>query len=155
MKRSPELIPLSHDHHQALFIAHRLVRGDDSDATRAALGEYWADHGREHFRIEEEILLPAWLDADPDADVDAAERILSEHLEIRRRLAALDRDELDVHGLIELGGLLQAHIRYEERELFPRIESRLSGTTLTALGEKIATAGEDRVGNRQPKRPAT
>ena len=138
MKRSSELTPLSHDHHQALFTAHRLTRADAGAA--AGFLAYWREHGSEHFRIEEEILLPAWLDADRDADVAMATRVLAEHLEIRRLVRALRRDELDAADLGELGALVQRHVRFEERELFPLIESGLSQAAIARLGEEIAAA---------------
>jgi len=142
MKRSPELSPLSHDHHKALAIALRLRRAEDADAskTASAFFEYWQGHGADHFRIEEEILLPGWVDGDATADRTLAGRVADEHLEIRiavRRLEGVDpsRDELQ-----ELGGLLERHVRFEERELFPQIEAGLDARTIAALGERIECA---------------
>lgn len=139
MKRSPELTPLSHDHHQALFTAHQLAHAEDATAA-AGFRTYWAEHGSRHFRIEEEILLPAWFDADPRADVAMATRVLTEHLGIRKAVRALERDEASVDELVELGTLMQRHVRFEEREVFPLIESRLSDATIATLGEEIAKA---------------
>ena len=67
MKRSDELAPLSRDHHQALFVAMKLKRAE-ADGAEAFLG-FIAAHGGDHFRIEEEILLPAWIASDPGARV--------------------------------------------------------------------------------------
>ena len=64
MKRSDELAPLSRDHHQALFVAMKLKRAE-ADGAEAFLG-FIAAHGGDHFRIEEEILLPAWIASDPE-----------------------------------------------------------------------------------------
>jgi len=36
-----------------------------------------------------------------------------------------------------LGALLSAHVRYEERELFPLLEERLSREDLAALGRAL------------------
>jgi hypothetical protein len=59
MKRSEALAPLSRQHHQGLFVALKLKRADSSGAVEAgrAFLEFWKGEGREHFRIEEEVLL--------------------------------------------------------------------------------------------------
>ena len=142
MKRSAELTPLSHDHHQALFTAHRLARAEDVTVASDFLA-WWRGHGSRHFRIEEEILLPAWRDADPGAEIALAIRVLTEHLEIRRAVRLLERVGLSVNELIALGDLMQRHVRFEERELFPLIESRLSEMAISALGQEIAEAEGD------------
>ena len=40
----------------------------------------------------------------------------------------------------ELGELLNAHVRFEERNLFPLLEERLSGPDLAELGRAIDAA---------------
>ena len=144
MKRSAELKPLSHDHHQALFVAMQLKRASPEDGPFAfqAFADFVEETGDRHFRIEEEILLPAWLahvgaGAEPRA---LAARVAAEHLEIRasaRRLAATGPapDELR-----ELGDLLERHVRFEERELFPLIEGSLDEAATHDLGLEIAAA---------------
>ena len=56
MKRSQALTPLSHDHHQGLFVAMQLKRAVDDSAAQAFLG-FIDGHGGTHFRIEEDVLL--------------------------------------------------------------------------------------------------
>lgn len=138
MKRSPELTPLSHDHHQALFVAIELKRGEDPAAAAEAFLEFWRSHGREHFRIEEELLLPAWLEGDGTADRALASRVLDEHLRIRCLARRLERETLSVAELRELGATLERHVRFEERELFPLIEAGLDAEAIARLGAEIA-----------------
>lgn len=142
MKRSPELSPLSHDHHKALAIAQRLRRSEDADVskTAAAFFDYWRDHGVHHFRIEEEILLPGWVGGDPTADRRLPARVADEHLEIRILVCLIEAGEPSRCALRELGGLLERHVRFEERELFPQIEAGLDARTIVALGERIECA---------------
>jgi hypothetical protein len=143
VKRAEALTPLSHDHHQALFVALQLKRADDV-AAGAAFADFIEGKGAEHFREEETILLPGWAAADPEADLAMAARALAEHVELRaagRRIAA---GELDVEALHVVGSLLEAHVRFEERELFPLIEERLDESSMRALGEEIAAAHEMR-----------
>jgi hemerythrin-like domain-containing protein len=145
VKRSAELTPLSHDHHQALFVAQRLKRAEDAGEARNRFLDFWRSHGRDHFVIEEEILLPAWTIASGDADRAQAARVAAEHLEIRRAARALERELPDLEALRELGELLERHVRFEERELFPAIEAQLDAEQLAELGTEIerAEGGED------------
>lgn len=144
MKRSPELTPLSHDHHQALFVAQRLKRTDDADDARERFLAFWRSHGRGHFAIEEDILLPGWVESDPGADREAAARLAAEHLEIRGEARRLEHGtEFELERFHALGSLLEAHVRFEERELFPAIEAALDAEAIARLGEEIASAEAD------------
>jgi hemerythrin-like domain-containing protein len=141
VKRSPALAPLSRDHHQALSAALRLRRATDADLDDAvgAFARFWDEHGRRHFAIEEELLVPALAD---DADWrSGTERMVGEHEEIRRGVAALTAGtpgRLAVaHGV---GALLDRHVRFEERELFVLLEERLPGPALDRLGAAIEAA---------------
>lgn len=141
MKRSRELTPLSHDHHQALFVAQRLKRADDADDARERFLGFWRSHGRGHFAIEEDTLLPGWVSDDADADRNAAARLAAEHLEIRSEARRLKRGgAVELEELHRLGALLESHVRFEERELFPAIESGLGADAIARLGEEIAAA---------------
>ncbi|MGC8783395.1 MAG: hypothetical protein ACP5RN_03270 [Armatimonadota bacterium] len=42
-----------------------------------------------------------------------------------------------MHLLTETASLLERHIRFEEREMFPRLESLLSKEALQELGEML------------------
>jgi hypothetical protein len=139
MKRDPALVSLSHDHHQALFVAQRLRRATDATAAeaRAALADYWEGHGREHFRQEEEVLLPAYAaHADPHGPLVA--RALCDHVAIRQRVGAVAGGaDAPLDALHELGEMLAAHVRLEERELFPLIEAALPPDELAAVAEAL------------------
>jgi hemerythrin-like domain-containing protein len=143
VKRSEELTPLSRDHHQALFVALQLRRAEDLEGAREAFLPFWEEKGAEHFRIEEEVLLPGWIDRCPDAAREPAGRLCAEHLEIRvaaRRLAA---GALSLEQARALGERLDEHVRFEERELFPRIEADLTAELLAELGEELDAAEGD------------
>ena len=130
--------PLSHAHHQALFIAKRLR--DEREGAREAFVAFWLEQGQPHFRIEEEVLLPGSGLAGPGSDDDVA-RMLDEHLEIRRRARRAVEGEASGDELHQLGVLLTAHVRFEERELFPRIEFELGEQGLEVLAARLAEAG--------------
>jgi hypothetical protein len=137
MKRSESLKGLSHEHHHALFIAKRLR--DEGGAALEAFLEFWRTEGRIHFWIEEDVLLPGSGLAGPGEDPEVA-RLLDDHLAIRRRVASLLEGEASDEALAELGQALTDHVRFEERELFPRIEAALPPDELERLGAKLAEA---------------
>jgi hemerythrin-like domain-containing protein len=141
MKRSEALTPLSHDHHKGLFVAMQLKRAVDAQAAQAFL-DFIDGHGGVHFRVEEDLLLPGWIAADAKADVEMARRVLAEHLAFRASARRLRSRQCTVEELHELGAALDRHIRFEERELFPRIERSLSAETMTALAAEIDQAEE-------------
>lgn len=137
MKRHPALAELSRDHHQALVVAQRLKRADAEsvEEARAAFFEFWKREGADHFREEEEILLPAVARfTDPHQVVIA--RVLTEHVAIRSRAGEV-AEGADVEALRALGGELERHVRHEERELFPLIEHVMPEEELVALAETL------------------
>ena len=141
MKRDEALRELSRDHHQALFRAMRMKRATDADVdeVRQDVLEFWGGHGARHFRVEEEVLLPAFA-AGGDPEDDAVVRVLVDHVWIRERIGRLAANELELDELHTLGERLEAHIRHEERILFPMIERALDEGALSSLGERIAAA---------------
>ncbi len=138
MKRSEQLAPLSRDHHRALFIALQLKRAEDGEPARV-LREFVEGDGGRHFAIEERVLLPAWLAADDAADRALATRVLDEHLQLRAAARDLDQ-HTEPAELRRLGQLLDDHVRFEERELFPLIETALGDSGLTALAAEMDAA---------------
>jgi len=127
MKRHPALIPLSHDHHHALVEARRLRRAADTpESAKAATAflRFFAGETTRHFREEEELLFPSVVEFE-----EARERLVQALLEHQRLRASAARLQqlVDTGGKLdetmrELGGLLEAHVRLEEREVFPLIE---------------------------------
>ena len=80
-----------------------------------------------HFRIEEELLLPA-LARHHAVTGDAVVRVLTDHVELRRRAADLEAEpEPTVEALHELGACLHDHIRHEERGHSPADRDRPAG----------------------------
>jgi hemerythrin-like domain-containing protein len=141
MKRDPALVDLSHDHHQALYCAMLMQRAtaDDLSEVRDGTLRFWEDQGSKHFRIEEEVLLPGFAAAG-DPGENAVITVLVDHVWIRERMERLGAGELDLAGVHELGERLAAHVRHEERVLFPLIERALDADALASLGARISAA---------------
>lgn len=140
MKRHPALIPLSRDHQHTLAIAQRLRRATPETEEQAAAGFLvaWELEEKLHFRIEEDVLLPAYAThGDPGHPVVV--RVLVDHLSIRG-YAELLASVVSVQTLHTLGERLAAHVRLEEHELFPLIEQSLTDAELSALGDRLLAA---------------
>jgi hemerythrin-like domain-containing protein len=143
MTRHPSLRDLSFDHHHALVQALRLRRAGEGDhahvqqVAREFLA-FWDEHTRPHFREEEEALLPFFARwGDPDAEPIA--RMLREHVLIRRDVALLQSASTwEASSLRALGEALEAHVRLEERVVFPLIEASLPPHALDALPQVLA-----------------
>jgi hemerythrin-like domain-containing protein len=139
VKRAEALRPLSREHLEALLVSKKLREADDLEVAAEAFLDFWVSDGRAHFRVEEEVLLPGWA---MHAKVDPAEvhRMLDEHLSIRREALRLEAGEATLEDARALGNLLHDHVRFEERQLFPRIEADLDDADLSRLAAAIEAA---------------
>ncbi len=155
MKRSEALKPISREHHHTLFVAKEVNDLPDSEAekARSLLVEYWRTEGSPHFRIEEEVLLPGSNVGGPAEDPEIA-RMLSDHLEIRRRMARVQAGDGDIAEIKAVASMMRDHCRFEERELFPRIEREMSEEELIPLGAAVIAAEREHFGGpaRRPPR---
>src|ERR1700722_20862601 len=132
MKRHASLHPLSQHHHFALIQALGMRRAAEApvEKRQAAIERqaekfvaFWHKTGQQHFREEEEILLPAYARhtrLDEDAEIM---RLLADHAEIRavakdfeeRRAQKL---EIPAEAMAHLAKLLHDHVRMEENIIF-------------------------------------
>jgi hemerythrin-like domain-containing protein len=139
IKRHESLKDLSRHHMIGLHLTLKLKRAG-TEESRLQLEEimkdandFWNPNGQEHFREEEEILLPAYAQYE---DINKTEMIemLLEHVQIRALFdKLLKSEETDINVMHELGALLEAHIRKEERVIFPMIEKALPEEKLEEL----------------------
>ena len=146
VKRHPTLVAFSHDHHHGLVQARRLRGGAQAEVRSVAAAAFLRFFGREtveHFREEEERLFP--LLAESDQARESLTRALLEHQRLHALVARL-RDQ--VHAgepepalMAEVACLLEAHIRYEERELFPLIERSVRALQLLPATEPVRGHG--------------
>jgi hypothetical protein len=141
MKRHPSLQPLSHEHHRALLCWRELDKQlsiPHSSALRsaaAALQHYWNSRFSSHLAEEEQLLLDL-------LSGDLRSRLLAEHDTLRSLFCSLD-DQLDsgrpfaLDDLASLAATLRAHIRWEERVLFPHLQAHMSPEELRCLGDGL------------------
>ncbi|MRH43508.1 hemerythrin domain-containing protein [Aquibacillus halophilus] len=139
MERHESLYPLSHHHHHALFLALSLRKvGTEKsklsvDEMKKELQLFWEPNGQQHFRDEEEILLPAYAQNE-SIDHPEITAMLLEHVKIRSLINQILNQTEELEPMMhELGQLLDIHIRREERVIFPMIEQALPEDVLKGL----------------------
>jgi hemerythrin-like domain-containing protein len=145
MKRHPALRSFSDDHHQGLVRALRLKRaasGEGKEPAEAAEDflEFWRKDTSLHFRREEEVLLPALALGGMDLEREPFTTMLAQHARLRA-LAMKLGDEMEKGAvsrktLGEIGHMLEAHIRLEERVVFPLIEETLSEEEMREISRR-------------------
>jgi hemerythrin-like domain-containing protein len=142
MQRSPQLVPLSHDHHVALEVALLLTRATEAGRTSAAARfvAHWQDRGRRHFAAEEQAFTAGLLPADPTW-AGHLQRMRDEHERVRGFVADLQDADVPLATVHAAGELLRDHVRFEERVLFPYAEERLPPEALDAIGRALGAAG--------------
>ena len=96
-----------------------------------ALGLSFDSEMEPHFRVEEEVLLPALLVV---GEVELVARTEQDHAWLRAQLAAARAG--DGAAARAFGERLEAHVRFEERELFPACEALLPSQVLDEVGRR-------------------
>ena len=139
-KRYKSLIPLTHDHHHALAQARRLKAATDADAATARrtaddFVNFYLGRARQHFREEEELFFAPLVDDETVGPLIA--QAVADHLRLHSKVRELRR-QLSGIGVTDdmlrsIADLLEEHVRFEERELFPLIESSISESELAYL----------------------
>ena len=118
LKRAKELQPFSREHHHGLLLCWKIRKGFTSGVKKERIKRY-ADHLYQtnllpHFKDEEKYIFPIL-----GSEHELVKKALAEH----RRLIRLFTLEQDVtKSLSKIEEELEAHIRFEERTLFPEIQ---------------------------------
>lgn len=117
LKRAPELIPLSRDHHHALMLCWKIRQGiaKNVDANRIMQYASWffINHLQPHFELEEKKIFT--LPGVGHATVDQA---IGEHAQLR----LLFNKQPNIELLSTIEKTLEHHVRFEERVLFVEVQ---------------------------------
>jgi len=137
-RRHESLIPLSHEHHDALLLAWRLRTGDlskrEPELRAQHVNAFFEYRLIKHLKLEEELLFPA-LRAVLGVEASLIDVLLSDHHELRAKAVAIKagmNDQVD-----SFCSLLEQHIRTEERQLFVLAENRMKPGEMAELGRQI------------------
>lgn len=146
-KRHPTLIPLSHDHHQALALALRCrkhalgqLNPGDPKAMKGVIIEiknFFLQNLKPHFEAEEKVLFPLIQLHSSDDSEPLIGALLNDHERMRKTVAALEKESELSKTLFDLGDLLDRHIRQEERVLFPIFEQAVPEAAAEQAGRDI------------------
>jgi len=143
MKRDEALAPLSREHHATLILAQLLKKG--APVYRGLPAEPWdkATYAQEQFEThikshfaKEEAMLNKVQDCHADVRILSGE-IRAEHSQIAALIASLTNSHDLVTTMDELGNTLQAHIRKEERVLFPLLQEHCSPAQLAEIHDLL------------------
>lgn len=138
MKRNKNLIELSRDHHHGLLLGWKIKQGFKYNVALQDMVSYIKHFSEEalfpHFDEEEEQLF-IYLPEDDEYRL----RAIADHQEIRSLIADIISSEaIDEAMLLNLANILETHIRFEEREMFPYMEVTLSEQQLEQIGAVIS-----------------
>ena len=139
IKRNENIVPLSQDHHLSLLFSWKIRQGlkGDVDVTRIIdYVHYFEDvHFLPHFKDEEDLLFI------PYKENELVQRALLDHETIKniiQRVYAEDYKQQKIDLLNLLADTVEAHVRFEERELFPALETILPAAELERVGIALA-----------------
>ncbi len=148
-RRHDGLMPLTHDHHHALAHARRLrlaAVGEDASALvrhSQVFLDFFHDDTVNHFREEEEIVFPLAVE-DGRAKPLLAQAMM-EHLQIHALASRLGievtESRVTPESATELATALDAHIRFEERKVFPLLEEVVADDQLSAVSLRLHARG--------------
>lgn len=139
MRRDENIIPLSRDHHSGLLCCWKIRQGLKTNVDLERIQPYviyfWKTHLQKHFYEEENILFVLKDDA-------FCEKAIKEHREIEQSINEIAENRVNKSVLEYLADLLEQHIRYEERELFPYLEQKLTVDQLSNIGVELSRLHE-------------
>jgi iron-sulfur cluster repair protein YtfE (RIC family) len=151
--RHPSLISLSHDHHHGLALALRCRKqalGQLKPMGAAGLRQraeeclqFYRENLVCHFRAEEEVLFPLLRSSVPQSTA-LIDDLLRQHEQIRRAMPRLEAGAGLAKLIFDLGDLLEAHIRKEERELFALFEKHVAPAQAEMTGAELKKIIESR-----------
>lgn len=130
IKRSDELKTLSREHHLGLLFCWKINQGLKLQVETLRLKKYlnyfWDAHLKDHF-LNEEVLLFNRI------DVAVCRHAKTDHLAITMQIEKINNTNAEASVFKILVDMLANHIRFEERIVFPILETQLAGSTLQGV----------------------
>lgn len=141
IKRNENILPLSRDHHFGLLFCWKIREGlkknVESERISGYVNWFWETNLHKHFEEEENILFNKLQD-------EKCEKALQQHKEIERQINNITKNKkADPGAYAALADLIDEHIRFEERELFPFLEKTLPPKILSEIGSQLNTLHTD------------
>lgn len=137
MLRDKSLVPLSRQHQHALALCVRINRATLStrrelDAWQAEIQQHFEQEIQYHFAAEEAGIFPV-AQRLPELR-SLVEELVADHAQLRNYFISARNRTLDREALRQFAELLSTHIRKEERQLFEKMQERLTQDELQKIG---------------------
>ncbi len=131
IKRAKEIQEFSREHHHGLLLGWKIKTGLSKNVSPkriiAYINWFWQTHLEHHFREEERLLFPILGNEHP-----LIVEVLNQHAEIENRIKNI---QASAEFLMDLKTLLDKHIRFEEREVFMKIQEEATQEELQKVEE--------------------
>jgi iron-sulfur cluster repair protein YtfE (RIC family) len=142
LKRHPELVDLSREHHFELLFSWKIKQGLALQADSRLIQDYvryfWDHHLENHLEKEEKIVVQVLSEADP-----MRFRVQQDHDLIRCLVSYLSGEREEAAYLLDtLQHLLNEHVRFEERVFFPYLEQVATPAQMLLIGLEMDKHGE-------------
>lgn len=132
LKRLPGLRHYSIDHHQGLLLCWKIRAGIKNNVTPDRISAYvewfYKNELIPHFRLEEKYLFPVLGKGN-----QLVQRALTDHAILH---TLISKSPMGEESLLKLAGILEKHIRFEERVLFKEVQKLATPENLAEL-EKV------------------
>ena len=138
IKRDKSLLLLSRDHHDGLLVVWKIRQGIRLNIEKERIADFVINSFEQkeapHFSEEEQLLF-AKLPVNDEWRLQAE----TDHAAIRNAVATLKSgNKITIDDLEAFANMLEAHIRFEERTLFPHFEKTVSPEVLEETGQLLA-----------------
>ncbi|PZX65913.1 hemerythrin domain-containing protein [Hydrotalea sandarakina] len=143
IKRSEAMQPLSRQHHNALLFCLLLKKGIAKKADNSVMKDFcisfWENDLMHHFQLEEDLLYS--LGNTYPVLQSGLLQMKDEHTALQQYM-----NQIKIHVtyaiLTEYVNLLEKHVRFEERILFPHIENTINSNILQQIGKALVQEEE-------------
>lgn len=135
MKRHESIVAFSRQHHFDLLFSWKIKQGLNrqiaAERIVAYLKYFWVHHLQIHFQEEETYLYNSQKD-------ELCEQAVTQHRQITQLIETTLNTPSDLYEKLQkIADKVDAHIRFEERELFPHLEKILSATQLNEINAQL------------------
>lgn len=138
MKRDKNLETLSWEHHDGLVVAFRVEKGLNNQTNPKVMIEYLShiwDHALQHHFWQEEAALMPHLQHIEEGN-KLLSQMINEHNMLKNLIAKLQQSETNQKTILkDFSRMLNDHIRFEERILFPLAERAISAEKMAQIGK--------------------
>lgn len=144
IKRNENIVSLSREHHFSLLFGWKIKKGIKKGIELERIIKYanyfWNNHLEQHFRHEEETLFAL------SQEDEFIQKALAEHHDMKQDIEVLNSlktNEEIITQLEKIADFVTTHVRFEERELFPYLENKLTPEQLKQVGHDLDEMTEE------------